>query len=225
VENAYRQSRGAKLGITGKLTSKANSQLCERIAAAERRDSPEGFRLALWNYLDTRTEWLRDQHWPLLVFLRDTLTYLPNTPKPAGIRPVLQSQAPSPTQTSSPARKTLLEPLVEKWNRMVPECPAAPVGKITAAHISKAEDDPEFAENVDLIFEKAARIIRTGLMEGICFGWLFLGKPDPHWHGILHGNYSWAESVKKKSGSTQETVGQKMLREMRERDESGEVEN
>ncbi len=204
-QRSKREMDATKKYIPGKLSSQQNAHVRLKIEEAERKISAVEFRLALWCYLDTESNSLRTDKWPLHYFLKEPLRYLPEIPHwPPSDRPT-QSPRTVPTRTSSealadapaqfyglisdPSKNPLT--YINMWNTIVYDSPVDvdSVPGFTMAGLKKAISGGDFPKCFERVFEKCQRM-NTNKPDTITFDGLFMGF-IPMWQKIYSGTEDW----------------------------------
>ncbi len=205
IANAYRRNRRP----APKLHTKANERLVASLRSAEDRYGVEEFRGALLRFLESDSDWLRKNGWPLYKFLKDLDQ--DGTPQQPGLLancPTLDS-APPPTQAPSEKRRLIL-----LWNSAIPEREFTDPDH----HLKLHPEHAQMCEKLEAVFRKAADVVRGGSdCSWLNLRWL-CGEKDgyPNWRKLLSGALDF-KAQKKTAGRGYSTVTPESMREYYEK--------
>ncbi len=201
IANAYRRNRRP----APKLHTRANERLVASLRAAEDRYGIEEFRGALLRYLESDSDWLRKNGWPLYKFLKDLDQ--DGTPQQPGLLANCPALDTAPPPTQEPSEKIRL---IKLWNSAIPERAFTD----PEYHLKLHPEHAQMCEKLEAVFRKAADVVRGG---SDC-SWLNLrwicGEKDgyPNWRKLLSGALDF-KAQKKTAGRGYSTVTPESLRE------------
>lgn len=206
VKNAYRQSRGAK------ITNADLKRFAERIMEAEQSASPEEFRTGLWKFLETSSDWLRENKWPIMAYLKSPSGYTPASQRTSRVVSPLDSPAPKVSHSS------YLQ-YVDRWNTVIPEVPCVTLQKFEIKLVEDALRKGEFEAVFEDVLAKCRQILdaHPEMTGEFTFPSLFVGF-TPKWQRIYMGTFNWAMKAKSQKSAIDQAIedAERLQREQEE---------